>query len=63
MAMIDDLKEQCKFDSTKPSAIPQKILDVTKLNHIGWKAKIGLDDRERRIRKAGRPQKIIENAN
>ena len=57
------LKDECKFDSSKPSAIPQKLFDVAKLNNIGRKVKVGLDARESRLRKAGQPQKIIENAN
>ncbi len=62
--MVDALKDECKFYSSKPSAIsPQKLLDVAKLNKIGWKVKVGLDARESSLRKAGQPQKIIENAN
>ena len=60
--MVDDIKDQCRFDSSKPFAIPQKLFDVAKLNNIGWKVKIGLDARDGRIRKAGWPQKIKENA-
>ena len=62
--MVDTLKDKCKFDSSKPSAIQQKLFDVAKLNNIGWKVKVRLDVRESLIRKAGRPpQKSIENAN
>ena len=53
-------KDEYKIDHSKPSAIPQKLFDVAKLNNIGWKAKIRLDTLESRIRKAGRPQKIME---
>jgi hypothetical protein len=33
--MVDDLKDECKFDCSKPSAIPQKLPGVAKLNNIG----------------------------
>ena len=39
----------------------KKLIDVAKLNNIGRKVKVGLDARESRIRKVGRPQKSIEN--
>jgi len=32
------------FDSSKPDGTPQKLLDVSRLNNIGWKAKTGLED-------------------
>jgi len=31
-----------KFDSSKPDGTPRKLLDVTKLNEAGWRAKINL---------------------
>ena len=33
---------ELKFDTSKPDGTPRKLLDVTKLNEAGWKAKIGL---------------------
>ncbi|RQR30798.1 MULTISPECIES: GDP-L-fucose synthase [unclassified Burkholderia] len=33
-----------EFDTTKPDGTPQKLLDVGKLDELGWTAKIGLDD-------------------
>ncbi|MFA5026127.1 MAG: GDP-L-fucose synthase [Candidatus Shapirobacteria bacterium] len=30
------------FDTTKPDGMPRKLLDVSKINALGWKAKIGL---------------------
>jgi GDP-L-fucose synthase len=32
------------YDTTKPDGTPQKLLDVTKLNGLGWEAKISLRD-------------------
>jgi len=30
------------FDTTKPDGTPQKLLDVSRLTHLGWQAKISL---------------------
>ena len=32
------------FDRSKPDGTPRKLLDVSKINALGWKAKIGLRD-------------------
>lgn len=32
------------FDSTKPDGTPRKLMDVSKLHGLGWKAKIGLKE-------------------
>lgn len=32
------------WDSTKPDGTPRKLMDVTKMQQAGWKAKIGLED-------------------
>lgn len=29
-------------DTSKPDGTPRKLLDVSKINHLGWKATIGL---------------------
>lgn len=31
------------FDASKPDGTPRKLLDVSRINALGWKAKIGLD--------------------
>jgi GDP-L-fucose synthase len=36
------------WDSTKPDGTPQKLLDVTKLNRLGWQPKISLEEGIRR---------------
>jgi GDP-L-fucose synthase len=30
------------FDSTKPDGVSRKLLDTTKVDHLGWSARIGL---------------------
>lgn len=32
------------FDSTKPDGTPRKLVDTTKINGLGWRARIGLED-------------------
>ncbi len=33
---------QLVFDTTKPDGTPRKLMDTSKINNIGWKARIGL---------------------
>ncbi|MGD9731518.1 MAG: GDP-L-fucose synthase family protein [Desulfamplus sp.] len=35
-------KGDLRFDTSKPDGTPQKLLDVTRLNQIGWKSQINL---------------------
>ena len=35
---------QIEWDATKPDGTPRKLLDVTKLNRLGWKAAIPLEE-------------------
>ncbi len=32
------------FDPSKPDGTPRKLMDSSRLNHMGWQAKIGLQD-------------------
>jgi len=32
------------FDTSKPDGTPRKLLDVSRLSKLGWKAKISLED-------------------
>ncbi len=32
------------WDSSKPDGTPRKLMDVSKINNLGWKAKIGLEE-------------------
>jgi nucleoside-diphosphate-sugar epimerase len=33
---------EIRFDSSKPDGTPRKLLDVTRLGAMGWRARIGL---------------------
>jgi GDP-L-fucose synthase len=37
------------FDTTKPNGTPRKLTDTTKLNSLGWKYSIGLEDGIRKV--------------
>jgi GDP-L-fucose synthase len=41
---IVGFKGEIRRDTSKPDGTPQKLLDITKLNSLGWKAKISLKD-------------------
>jgi GDP-L-fucose synthase len=36
-------KGELIFDATKPDGTPQKLMDITRLNNLGWKAAINLE--------------------
>jgi GDP-L-fucose synthase len=39
---VIDYRGRLIFDSTKPDGTPRKLLDVTRLTELGWRAKIPL---------------------
>lgn len=41
---IEDYHVNLIFDISKPDGMPQKLLDVNKINSAGWKAKISLEE-------------------
>jgi GDP-L-fucose synthase len=41
---IVGFKGKLEFDATKPDGTPRKLLDVSKINELGWKAKTSLAD-------------------
>lgn len=41
---IVGFKGQLKFDTSKPDGTPRKLMDVSKMNSLGWKASINLKD-------------------
>lgn len=44
MKQIVGYEGELKFDTTKPDGTPRKLLDVTKLERLGWRFKINLKD-------------------
>ena len=44
IAEIVEYKGRIEFDSSKPDGTPQKLLDVGRINDIGWSSKISLRD-------------------
>jgi GDP-L-fucose synthase len=45
---IVGFKGEVQYDHTKPDGTPQKLLDVSRMNRLGWKPKISLNDGIRR---------------
>jgi GDP-L-fucose synthase len=41
---IVEFEGKIKLDTSKPDGTPQKLLDITKLNSLGWKAQVSLKD-------------------
>jgi len=48
IAMMSGRKDDFTFDESQPSGAAQKLLDVSRINALGWKAKIGLEEGLRR---------------
>ncbi|MGN6291479.1 MAG: GDP-L-fucose synthase [Chitinophagaceae bacterium] len=46
---ITGFKGEIVLDSSKPDGTPRKLMDVSKLHKLGWKAKIGLEEGIRRV--------------
>jgi GDP-L-fucose synthase len=44
IALVVGYKGKLIFDTSKPDGTPRKLLDVTRLCALGWKARIGLED-------------------
>ena len=43
IAKIVEFQGEVVWDTSKPDGTPQKLLDVSRLNQLGWKAKISLE--------------------
>lgn len=41
---IVDYKGEIVFDTSKPDGTPRKLMDVSRINNLGWKAKTGLTE-------------------
>lgn len=44
VARVADFRGRVAFDTSKPDGAPRKLLDVSRLQRLGWRARIGLDD-------------------
>jgi GDP-L-fucose synthase len=44
IASVVDYQGQLSFDNSKPDGAPRKLLDVSRLSRLGWKASISLRD-------------------
>jgi GDP-L-fucose synthase len=42
VAQVTGFKGEIKWDATKPDGTPRKLMDVSRLSALGWKAKIGV---------------------
>ena len=42
IANLTNFKGEIRWDTSKPNGTPRKVLDVTKINKLGWKAKTSL---------------------
>ncbi len=49
ISSITGYKGQIKFDPSKPDGTPRKLMDVSKINALGWKSTIGLDQGIRKV--------------
>jgi len=48
VARVTGFTGELEWDSTKPDGTPRKLLDVSKLSHLGWNAKMPLEEGVRR---------------
>lgn len=44
VAKVTGFQGRLEFDATKPDGTPRKLMDVSRLAGLGWKASIGLED-------------------
>lgn len=44
VARITGFEGDMRFDTSKPDGMPVKCLDVSRINHLGWRAKIGIEE-------------------
>ena len=43
IAQVTDYQGQIKWDTSKPDGTPQKLLDVSRINNLGWTSEITVD--------------------
>ena len=56
VAKVLEFDCQLEFDTSKQDGTPQKLLDVSRINSLGWKAKVSLKDGIRRTFESVRTQ-------
>lgn len=44
IAKVTGFKGEIRFDPSKPDGTPRKLLDISRLNALGWEATISLED-------------------
>jgi GDP-L-fucose synthase len=44
VARVTDFQGNLEWDASKPDGTPQKLLDTTRINSLGWTPTIGLED-------------------
>lgn len=44
LAKVTEFQGRLAFDATKPDGTPRKLMDVSRLEALGWKSKIGLEE-------------------
>jgi GDP-L-fucose synthase len=49
VAKIVDYSGDIRKDTSRPDGTPRKLMDVSKINAMGWKAKISLEEGIRRV--------------
>jgi GDP-L-fucose synthase len=47
------------FDTSRPDGTPRKLLDVSRINSLGWKAQTGLDEGIRRVYESVKEQFLV----
>ena len=56
VAQVLEFDCELVFDTSQQDGTPQKLLDVTRIHALGWKAKVSLEDGIRRTYESVRPQ-------
>jgi GDP-L-fucose synthase len=56
VAKVLDFDCDLEFDTTRQDGTPQKLLDVSKINSLGWKATVGLEEGIKRTFESSRSQ-------
>lgn len=44
VAVVVSYQGEISFDTTKPDGSPRKLMDSSRLNNLGWQAKVGLEE-------------------